>query len=98
MTILLTCKLCKGTGVIPNERFEICRVIKSEEVKRHFRLHTETEEIEEEPDEAGIEVECGEPPTVRCPRCDGDGVLEFDEDEWELMVVHEGDEETGGEE
>ncbi len=88
MTILLTCKRCKGTGVVPNERFEICKSLKSEETKRHFRLHTETEEIEEEQDDdTGVEAECGEPPTVTCPQCDGEGVLEFDEDEWDLVVV-----------
>jgi len=92
MTIILTCKRCKGTGVIPNERFEICKSLKSEETKRHFRLHTEAEEIEDEQEDAGFEAECGEPPTVTCPQCDGEGVLEFDENEWDLMVVPEDDE------
>jgi DnaJ-class molecular chaperone len=95
MTIILTCKRCKGTGVVPNERFEICKSLKSEEAKRHFRLHTETEEIEDEPEDAGVEAECGEPPTVACPQCDGEGVLEFDENEWDLLVVPEEDQDDG---
>ena len=97
MTIILTCKRCKGTGVIPNEKFEICKTLKSEDTKRHFRLHTEAEEIEADQDGAATEAECGEPPTVSCPQCDGEGVLEFDEDEWDLLVVPEDEDETGGE-
>jgi hypothetical protein len=31
--------------------------------------------------------------TVPCPQCDGEGSLEFDEEEWELAVVPEEDEE-----
>jgi len=30
---------------------------------------------------------------VVCPQCAGEGVLEFDENEWDLSVVPEGDEE-----
>jgi hypothetical protein len=94
MTIILTCKRCKGAGTVPNERFEICKSLKSAETKRHFRLHTETEEIEDEPQDGGGEAECGEPPTVACPLCDGEGVLEFDENEWDLLVVPEEDEDA----
>jgi hypothetical protein len=98
MTLLLTCKRCKGTGVVPNEHFEICKALRSEETKRHFHVHAQTEELEAENDNAGWEAICGEPPTVSCPQCDGEGVLEFDEDEWDLLVVPDEGEETGGEE
>ena len=95
MTIILTCKRCKGTGVVLNERFEICKSLKSEDAKRHFRLHTENEEIEDEQEDAGVEAECGEPPTVTCPQCEGEGVLEFDEDEWDLTVLPADDDDAG---
>jgi len=87
MTIILTCRRCKGTGIIANEHFEICKALKSDEARRHFHVHAKTERLESDSDEALIAAECGESPTISCPRCNGDGTLEFDEEEWEIAIV-----------
>ena len=94
MTITLTCKRCKGTGTIPNEHFEICRALNSEEVKRHFRIHAQAENLENHADDDTMEAVCGEPSTQPCPQCEGEGVLEFDEDKWDLLVTTEKEEEA----
>ena len=88
MTIILTCKRCKGTGIIANEHFEICKALKSDEARRHFHVHAKTEMMESDGDDALMAAECGESPTVPCPQCNGEGVLEFNEEEWEIKVVH----------
>ena len=98
MTIILTCKRCKGTGVIANEHFEICKALKSEEAKRHFHVHAKTEMMESDADTALMAAECGESPTVSCPQCDGEGILEFDEDEWKIKIVPDEDSDMGDEE
>lgn len=87
MTIRLTCRRCNGTGSITNEHFEICKALKSDETRRHFHVHAKTERLESDSDEALAVPECGESPLIACPQCDGEGVLEFDEDEWELSMV-----------
>ncbi len=92
MTITLTCKRCKGTGTIPNEHFEICRALNSEAVKRHFRIHAQAEDLENGEVDDSAEAVCNESPTLPCPQCDGEGVLEFDEDKWDLLVTKEGEE------
>lgn len=97
MTIILTCKRCKGSGIIVNEHFEICKALKSDEARRHFHVHAKAERLESDADEALAMAECGESPTVPCPRCNGEGTLEFDEDEWEIAVVNDEDNEIDDE-
>ena len=91
MTIVLTCRRCKGTGTVPNPKYEMCRTLKTKELQRYFRMSTP-----DEPEETDnmIRSECGEPKEDTCPVCEGDGVLEFDEKEWDLCVTGtEGEEE-----
>ena len=87
--IRLTCRLCKGTGTIPNIAYEMCRT-NSPGARRHFYY-----DYYEVPDEVGEGSNgCAvHEKTVPCPRCDGNGSLEFDEEEWELSVIPEEDEE-----
>jgi len=87
MTIILTCKRCKGTGIVTNEHFQICKALKSDEVRRHFHVHAKAERLESDQDEALLAAECGESPTISCPQCNGEGALKFDEDAWEMTVV-----------
>lgn len=97
MTILLTCKRCKGTGTIANEHFQIFKALKSDEARRHFHVHAKAERLESDKDEALMAAECGECPDIRCPQCNGEGTLEFDEDGWEISVVPREDNDTEGE-
>lgn len=96
MTIILTCRRCKGTGKVVNDHFEICKALKSDAARRHFHVHAKTEMLESDADEALIAAECGESPTIICPKCNGEGSLEFDEDGWEISVVPRGDDEMEG--
>jgi len=89
MTIILTCRRCKGTGIIANEHFEICKALKSDEARRHFHVHAKAERLESDAEEALAAAECGESPTMSCPQCNGEGSLEFDDDDWDLTVVNE---------
>ncbi len=95
MTILLTCKRCKGTGTIANERFRIYSALKSDEVKRHFQVHAKAERLESDGDEGPMMAECGESPEIECPQCNGEGVLEFDEEGWEITMVPPDDDDPG---
>ncbi|MDD1720251.1 MAG: hypothetical protein LUQ25_09345 [Methanoregulaceae archaeon] len=85
--ILLTCRRCKGTGEIPNEQYEICMALRSDEAKRYFRMHMN----HEDKDGNDIPDGCEMVQSVPCPDCDGAGRLSFDEEEWELRVVEEGE-------
>ena len=87
MTIILTCKRCNGTGHIANEYFQIWKALKSDEARRHFHVHAKVERLEADKDEALIVTGCGESPDIPCPRCNGEGTLEFDEEMWEITVV-----------
>ncbi|HVP24910.1 MAG TPA: hypothetical protein VMS81_02920 [Methanomicrobiales archaeon] len=88
--IRLTCRRCKGTGVIPNVAYEACRTMQSQEAKRYFYMNQEHETPGEDDRTNGCAVH---EKTVTCPRCDGNGILEFDEEDWELSVMPEEDEE-----
>jgi RecJ-like exonuclease len=88
--IRLTCRRCKGTGTIPNVAYEVCRTMQSHDAKRYFYINQEHSPGEENEKGDGCAVH---EKTVPCPQCDGEGSLEFDEDEWELTVVPEEDEE-----
>ncbi len=64
--------------------------MQSPEAKRHFYF-----DYDDVPDEVG-EGSNGctvHEKTVPCPQCDGHGVVEFDEEEWELSVDPEEEEE-----
>ena len=86
--IRLTCRQCKGTGIIPNIAYEMCRTMQSPEAKRHFYFDYDDVPDEVNPDGCAVHEQ-----TVPCPRCGGHGFLEFDEEEWDLAVVPEEDEE-----
>ena len=86
--IRLTCRRCKGTGEVPNVAYEACRTMQSEEAKRYFYMEQEDAPEEEEEAKEGDGCAIHEK-TVTCPQCGGSGVLEFDEDEWELAVEPE---------
>ena len=88
--IRLTCRRCKGTGKIPNLAYEVCRTMQSHETKRYFYMDQEHKpgEANEKGDGCAVHEK-----TVPCPQCDGTGILEFDEDEWELSVLPDEDEE-----
>jgi DnaJ-class molecular chaperone len=90
MTIVLTCRRCKGTGLVANEHFEICKALKSDAARRHFHVHAKAERLESDKDEALGVAECGESPTMECPQCKGEGTLEFDEEGWDI-AVHPGE-------
>jgi DnaJ-class molecular chaperone len=90
VTIVLTCRRCKGTGVVPNPKYEVCRSLKTKELQRYFRMST-SDEPEETEDL--IRSECGEPIECPCPVCEGDGVLEFDEAEWDFTLTGTNEEE-----
>jgi hypothetical protein len=62
--------------------------MQSHDAKRYFYLNQEHEEENNLSDGCAVHEK-----TVACPRCDGNGVLEFDEEEWELSVVPEEQEE-----
>jgi hypothetical protein len=89
--IRLTCHRCRGSGEVPNEQYEICQSLKNEQVQRYFRMKTGEEG---EPEENVLQDGgCEMARTVGCPVCDGEGVLEFDEEDWDLRVID--DEEEG---
>jgi DnaJ-class molecular chaperone len=85
MTILLTCRRCKGTGQVPNEQYLVCQALESHETRRYFHMKTEdTVSDDELPESDG----CKEvPETVECPVCNGAGQIEFDEEEWQLRII-----------
>ncbi len=88
--IRLTCRRCKGTGTIPNPVFEACRTVQSPEAKRHFYYDFDDvpDEANDRPDGCAVHEK-----TMPCPQCLGHGVLEFDEEEWELAVMPDEEEE-----
>jgi DnaJ-class molecular chaperone len=49
VTIVLTCRRCKGTGVVKNPKYEMCGSLKTKELQRYFRMSTpdEAEETDE---------------------------------------------------
>ena len=95
MTLILTCKRCRGRGVVPNEYHTVCQSHKSEELKRHFRMHAVAGDLEDGELDSPLEVECNEPPMVTCPQCSGHGIIEFDEEEWDFRVEPDIDDEDG---
>ncbi len=85
--IVLTCRRCRGSGEVPNLQYEICQKMNSAAARQHFCIPG-TDECEEA--EEWVRVGCGHEKTLPCPVCGGEGVLEFDEDEWDVSV-DEGD-------
>lgn len=92
MTIVLRCRLCRGTGEVPNEQFRICQELRSHEVKKYF--HMQADDLQNSDDEIPPDACNGIPERIPCPACEGSGTLEFDEEEWDLQIVS-GDEEEG---
>ncbi len=88
--IVLKCRRCKGTGLIPNEQFQICQALPSHETRRYFHIPTgdQVGEDEDRQQDACRNV----PESIECPVCEGAGTIVFDEDDWELRIV--GDDET----
>ena len=92
--IVLTCRRCKGSGEVPNLQYEICQKMTSAAARQHFCI---PEEEECEDAEEWVRLGCAHERTLPCPVCGGDGVLEFDEEEWDLSIVEdegEGDNDT----
>ncbi len=85
MTILLRCRLCKGTGEIPNEQYRIAQELKSHDIKKYFHMPTEDDMTSTD----GVFTDAYDsiPERVQCPVCEGAGTVAFDEDEWELQVI-----------
>lgn|GEM_PF-844513 len=91
--IILRCRRCKGTGMIPNRQYHICQALPSHEVRRYFHIPTDEQAGEDE----GMQQDAcrNVPETVECPVCEGAGMMVFDEDDWELQVIDEEDTGTG---
>jgi len=87
--IILRCRTCRGKGEITNEQHLICESLKSHDAKRYFHIRMEDSaevENEIEPDACN-----NVPETVPCPVCDGMGTIAFDDDDWDLQIVEEGE-------
>jgi len=82
--IRLICRRCKGMGTIPNIAYEMCRTMQSPEAKRHFYFDFDDvpDKVPEGSDGCAVHEK-----TVPCPQCDGHGIVEFDEEEWDLAVI-----------
>jgi RecJ-like exonuclease len=84
--LILKCKRCKGTGRIPNEKYELCKTMRSEEAIRYFGIT----EIDDSKDcEEWIRAGCGLEETVSCPICQGAGSIAYRDRDWELTIVPE---------
>ena len=81
--IVLTCRRCRGSGEVPNLQYEICQKMTSQSARQHFCIPG-TDECEDA--EEWVRLGCAHEKTLPCPVCGGEGVLEFDEDEWDLSV------------
>jgi RecJ-like exonuclease len=89
--IILRCRICKGTGEIPNEQYKICQSLKSHKTKKYFHIMMEDSPGDNELMEQDA---CNNvPETVSCPACDGVGTIAFSEEDWDLQIVTEGGEE-----
>ena len=89
MTILLRCRTCKGTGEIPNKEFQICQELKSHDTKKYFHIPTEDEIVNHDSNEPNG---CNKiPEKIPCPTCNGEGVLELDEEDWDIRIVADED-------
>jgi hypothetical protein len=91
--IVLTCRRCRGSGEIPNLQYEICQKMTSPSARQHFCIPG-TDDCHDA--EEWVRLGCAHEKTLPCPVCGGEGVLEFDEDEWDLSV-QEGEEGDEGE-
>lgn len=87
--IVLRCRRCHGTGLVPNEQFQICQALQSDETRRYFHIPTEDQggEDEDRQHDACRNV----PEMVECPVCEGTGTIAFDEDDWEIRIVADED-------
>ncbi len=85
MTILLTCRRCKGSGVVPNEQYRICQELKSHDIKKYFHMPTEDMVSDDDLTEQNGCNTVTE--TMTCPVCDGAGSLAFDDDEWDIQII-----------
>ena len=88
--MILKCRRCGGTGLIPNDTYEICKLVKSEEARRYFGIAADDEG---DPASEWVRTQCGPEETVTCGACNGAGMIEFDDEDWELIVVAEEDDE-----
>ncbi|MDD1646055.1 MAG: hypothetical protein LUP93_07115 [Methanomicrobiales archaeon] len=91
--IVLTCRRCKGSGEVPNLQYEICQKMTSAAARQHFCIPG-TDECEDA--EEWVRLGCAHEKTLPCPVCGGDGVLEFDEEDWDLSIDEDDGEEGNG--
>ena len=88
--IILRCRTCRGTGEIPNTQYKICQSLKYHDTKKYFHIMTGDSQGD---DELMEQDACNNvPETVTCPVCEGAGTIAFDEEEWDLQIVAEGEE------
>ncbi|MDI6720067.1 MAG: hypothetical protein QMD46_10705 [Methanomicrobiales archaeon] len=80
---VLKCRRCGGSGLVPNDAYALCRLVKSEEARRYFGMTADAED----PAAEWVRTQCGPEETVICGTCNGAGTIEFDDEDWELIVV-----------
>jgi hypothetical protein len=70
--------------LVPNEKYLLCKTMKSQEARKYFGL---SDDEEREPSEEWIRTGCGLDENVTCPVCEGAGKLEYNDEDWELTVI-----------
>lgn len=88
--IILTCRQCHGTGLVPNEKYLICKDMKSQEARKYFGI---SDDEDCEPCNEWVRTGCGLEENVTCPACEGAGTLRYNDEDWELTVVPDDEEE-----
>lgn len=93
--IILKCRRCRGSGVLPNHRARIKKVLQSHATKWYFGFPTDNdiEEVDDLPD-----AQYNEPDSLSCPVCSGRGTFALSPDDWELSVSGDSDDIEGEEE
>ena len=86
MVILLVCRRCKGSGMVTNEDYQVCISTSSDAIKKYYQIHLHSDDENHAANENQYSDCQNIPRNVTCPICDGDGVLEFSEEEWEVKV------------
>ena len=72
------CKVCNGTGLIPNTDFEICR-------SAEFREWAGIKEGDCEHCPEHFRNLCKKGEQIVCYNCNGNGYMEIDENLWEII-------------
>lgn len=95
MVILLICRKCNGSGKVTNEDYQVCMNASSDAIRKYYHIHLHSDgENHSIPENEYADCQ-NIPQTMTCPVCDGDGILEFSEEDWQLKI--ESDEPGGSE-